>query len=80
MISCSEISIEKLFLRKPALRKMSSYLEADEPVMLSMAQEQRMLLKRLRACLALLIKIVSRLWLQEQRMNFNVMPITEFLI
>ena len=34
---------EKPLLRKPALGKMPSYLEADEPVLLSTAQEQRML-------------------------------------
>ena len=33
----------KPLLRKPALGKMPSYLEADEPVLLSTAQEQRML-------------------------------------
>lgn len=34
---------EKPLLRKPALGKMPSYLTADEPVLLSTAQEQRML-------------------------------------
>lgn len=34
---------EKPLLRKPALGKMPSYLAADEPVLLSTAQEQRML-------------------------------------
>lgn len=34
---------EKPLLRKPALGRMPSYLEADEPVLLSTAQEQRML-------------------------------------
>lgn len=34
---------EKPLLRKPALGKMPSYLEADEPILLSTAQEQRML-------------------------------------
>lgn len=34
---------EKPLLRKPALGKMPYYLEADEPVLLSTAQEQRML-------------------------------------
>lgn len=34
---------EKPLLRKPALGKMPSYLEEDEPVLLSTAQEQRML-------------------------------------
>ena len=34
---------EKPLLRKPALGKMPSYLVADEPVLLSTAQEQRML-------------------------------------
>lgn len=34
---------EKPLLRKPALGKMPSYLETDEPVLLSTAQEQRML-------------------------------------
>ena len=33
----------KPLLRKPALGKMPFYLEADEPVLLSTAQEQRML-------------------------------------
>lgn len=33
----------KPLLRKPALGKMPSCFEADEPVLLSMAQEQRML-------------------------------------
>ena len=33
----------KPLLRKPALGKMPSYLDADEPVLLSTAQEQRML-------------------------------------
>ena len=51
----------KPLLRKPALGKMPSYLEADEPVLLSTAKEQRMLKKRLRSCLVFLIKIVSRL-------------------
>lgn len=41
----------KPLLRKPALGKMPSYLEADEPVLLSTAQEQRMLKEKAKVML-----------------------------
>ena len=59
---------------------MPSYLDADEPVLLSTAQEQRMLKEKAKVMFGVADKDSFKTLIQEQRMNFNVIPITEFLI